>query len=326
MPDSYNLESDISPDQAGMRLDRVLAELFPQFSRARLQSWVKGGQILVDARQWRPRDKVLGGEHVTLQATVGTKETWEAEAIPLAIVHEDDELLVINKPAGLVVHPAAGNWQGTLLNALINHDPRLADLPRGGIVHRLDKDTSGLMVVARNLAAHKSLVDQLQARSVSREYLAAVNGAMTAGGTVDEPLGRHPVQRTRMAVVRGNNGKPAVSHYRVEQRFPFHTLVRVSLETGRTHQIRVHMAHIRHPIIGDPVYGGRLIIPKGCSEGLRQVLRGFRRQALHATRLSLVHPQGGETMSWEAPLPDDMQQLLMQLDEDARLRQAGDEG
>jgi 23S rRNA pseudouridine1911/1915/1917 synthase len=230
-------------------------------------------------------------------------------------VFEDDDLLVINKPPGLVVHPAAGNPDGTLLNALLHHAPDLAALPRAGIVHRLDKDTSGLMMVARNLAAHTRLVADLQARDIRREYLAVVNTVLTAGGEVDAPIGRHPVDRKRMAVVSG--GKPAVTHYRVVERYRAHTLVRLRLETGRTHQIRVHMAHIHCPVTGDPVYGGRLRQPRGAGELLRTVLQGFRRQALHAERLAFRHPGSGEPVSWEAPVPPDMQELIEALREDA---------
>jgi len=231
------------------------------------------------------------------------------------IVYEDDEILIINKPAGLVVHPAAGNWNGTLVNALLNHEPQLNTLPRAGIVHRLDKETSGLLMVAKSLKAHHSLTCQLQERSISREYLALVKGWMTAGGTVDAPIGRHPVDRKRYAV--RDDGKPAVTHYRLEQRFAKFTLIRVKLETGRTHQIRVHMAYIKYPLVGDPVYGGRFQLPADCSEALELALRGFKRQALHATRLGLVHPETGEYMEWEQPMPEDMQHLLEVLQQDA---------
>jgi 23S rRNA pseudouridine1911/1915/1917 synthase len=311
---SIRLAARIPAEQAGRRLDLVLAELFPDYSRSRLSQWIKAGQVRLDERQPRPRDPVQGGEQVIIEAELEPEGRVEAEAIPLEILHEDEAILVLYKPAGLVVHPAAGNPAGTLQNALLHHDSALAALPRAGIVHRLDKDTSGLMVVARSLAAHKSLVDQLQTRTMGREYEAVVQRVLAAGGSVDAPIGRHAVDRKRMAVVRG--GKPAVTHYRVLERFRGHTHVRVRLETGRTHQIRVHMANIHCPLVGDPVYGGRPRIPKGSSEALRQALRGFPRQALHAIRLTLLHPGSGEEMSWETPLPEDMRQLLAVLRED----------
>ncbi|PWG62620.1 23S rRNA pseudouridine(1911/1915/1917) synthase RluD [Sediminicurvatus halobius] len=293
---------------AGQRLDRALAELFPEFSRSRLQRWLREGALRVDGATPRPRAAVQGGEQVVLEAVLEAEGPAEAEAIPLTVVHEDDSLLVIDKPAGLVVHPGAGNREGTLQNALLHHDPALAAVPRAGIVHRLDRETSGLMVVARTLPAHTDLVAQLQARSVGREYLALVAGTFTAGGHVEAAIGRHPRDRLRMAV--REDGKPAVTHYRIERRFPAHTLLRCRLETGRTHQIRVHMAHIRHPIVGDPLYGGRLRLPPGADKTVTDALRGFRRQALHAERLTLRHPATGETLSWTSPLPADFDSLL----------------
>jgi len=314
-PAKERLLATIPPEMAGMRLDQVLAGLFGQYSRSRLQHWIKAGQVQVDGRLLRARDKVMGGEEVTVFVQTEVETEAQAEDIPLDIVFEDEHLLVINKPAGLVVHPAAGNPQGTMLNALLHHAPELAHVPRAGIVHRLDKDTSGLLVVARTLEAQKSLVEQLQARLFLREYETVVSGIMTAGGRVEAPIGRHPVQRKRMAVV-SHGGKPAVTHYRVLQRFRAHTHLSVRLETGRTHQIRVHMAHIRMPIVGDPIYGGRLKIPKQCSEGLRECLLQFKRQALHAKHLGLEHPASGEMMAWTQPLPADMQGLLTQLRQD----------
>jgi len=311
---TYTAEIPVELD--GKRLDQALAVLFQDFSRSRLQQWIRDGQVQVDAQVMRPKDKVFSGQRVTLQASLAPEGEWEAQDIPLSIVYEDAHLLVINKPAGLVVHPAAGNYTGTMLNALLHHAPQLENLPRAGIVHRLDKETSGLLVVAKDLSTHKELVAQLQAREFEREYLAIVVGVMTAGGTVEAPIGRHPVQRKRMAVV--DRGKPAVTHYRVVERFRAHTLIRVKLETGRTHQIRVHMAYVHFPLLGDPVYGGRLKLPKGCSEELAQTLRQFRRQALHAARLGIIHPQTGEALSWEAPLPPDMQKLLAVLQDDAQ--------
>ncbi len=305
----------VPPEHAGSRLDQVLAQLFSEFSRSRLQQWVKEGAVLVDGRVLRPRDKLLGGESITVNAAVEAVDEVRPQAIALNVVYEDDAILVIDKPAGLVVHPGAGNPEGTLQNALLHHAPALAGVPRSGIVHRLDKATSGLMVAAKTLQAHKALVDQLQARTVKREYLALVNGTFTAGGRIEAPIGRHPRDRIRMAVV--DTGREAVTHYRIQQRYQAHTLLLAALETGRTHQIRVHMAHIGHPLVGDPLYGGRLQLPKGATEAVREALRGFRRQALHATRLALQHPASGEEMGWEAPPPDDMQVLLNTLEQEA---------
>jgi 23S rRNA pseudouridine1911/1915/1917 synthase len=309
------LSCRVAEGQAGRRLDQVLAELFADYSRSRLQRWIRDGRVTLDGKPCRAKEKVWGGETIRLQPVMEEEVDAKAQAIPLDILFEDETLLVVNKPAGLVVHPAAGNPDGTLLNALLHHQPHLSQLPRAGIVHRLDKETSGLLVVAKTLQAQTSLVAQLQARSVKREYRAIAQGVMTAGGHIDEPIGRHPVNRLKMAVI--DSGKPAVTHYRVLERFRAHTYLRVNLETGRTHQIRVHLAHIRHPLLGDPLYGGHLRLPAGASEPLRTALRQFHRQALHALRLALQHPQSGEIMSWEAPLPDDMQRLLVLLAEDA---------
>ena len=316
MSTKVQLELVIPGDRRGRRLDQVLAELVPDYSRNRLQQWIRSGQVTLDGRVPQTKEKLMGGENVRIDAEIVEQTRNEAEAIPLDLVYEDNDLLVINKPAGLVVHPAAGNPAGTLLNALLHFDSALAGVPRAGIVHRLDKNTSGLMVVARNLTAHKRLVEALQARSVKREYLTVVYSVLTAGGRIDAPIGRHPVDRKRMAVV--TNGKEAVTHYRVEERYRAHTLVRVQLETGRTHQIRVHMAHQHFPVLGDPVYGGRLRLPKGADAAFREVISGFRRQALHATQLGLVHPATGELMSWQAAVPDDMAALIAVLQEDAR--------
>ena len=305
----------IPDSMRGRRLDQALAELVPDYSRSRLQQWIRAGQVILDDRVPRTRDIVQGGEQVRIDAEVAAESAVEAQAIPLCVVYEDADVLVINKPPGLVVHPAAGNPDRTLQNALLHHDPELAALPRAGIVHRLDKDTSGLMMVARNLAAHNRLVTALQAREIRREYLAVVNTVLTAGGEVEAPIGRHPVDRKRMAVVAG--GKPARTHYRVVERYRAHTLVRLRLETGRTHQIRVHMAHIHCPVVGDPVYGGRLRQPRGAGEALRNMLQGFRRQALHAQRLAFQHPGSGVPVSWEAPVPVDMQELIDALHADA---------
>ncbi len=300
---------------AGRRLDQVLAELFSGYSRSRLQQWIKQGNVLLNGYPVPARYRVAGGEQVEIAVQLQVETGVQPQPIPLDVRFEDPHLLVLNKPPGLVVHPAAGNPEGTLQNALLYHYPQLASLPRAGIVHRLDKDTSGLMVVARTLSAHKSLVEQLQARSVHREYLALVQAAVTAGGSVVAPIGRHPRDRLRMAVVA--SGKPAVTHYRVLERFPTHTLLEVRLETGRTHQIRVHMAHIRCPLVGDPLYAGRQKPARGVSPRLREVLSGFRRQALHAARLELTHPASGERLSWQAEIPDDFMRLLDVLREES---------
>ncbi|MGZ8187432.1 MAG: 23S rRNA pseudouridine(1911/1915/1917) synthase RluD [Methylosarcina sp.] len=307
------LTAEVPFEMAGMRLDQALAELFADYSRTRLQTWVKTGRVKVNGLTLKAKDKLEGGEEITLDAEPEVVVISEAEDIPLHIIYEDESLLVVNKPAGLVVHPAAGNWHGTLLNALLNHDPNLETLPRAGIVHRIDKDTSGLLMIAKTLQAHNSLTQQLQDRAIFREYLAVTRGRMTAGGTIDEPIGRHPTDRKRYVVKE--SGKPAITHYRVLQRFIHHTLVQVKLETGRTHQIRVHMAHIRHPLLGDQVYGGRFQMPPDSNERLKNVLREFKRQALHAARLGLHHPVTDEYFEWEQPLPDDMHSLLAALED-----------
>lgn len=301
----------ISPELSDRRLDQAAAQLMPEHSRSRLQGWIKSGALTVNGETHKPRDKVMLGDKVELNAEPEAQVTWQAQEISLDIVYEDEHLLVINKPAGLVVHPAAGHADGTLVNAVLNHAPEVENLPRAGIVHRLDKDTSGIMVVARSLIAHTSLVDQLQTRTMGREYEAVVVGTLTGGATVDAPIGRHPRERKKMGVV--STGKPAITHYRLVERFAAHTHVRCILESGRTHQIRVHMAHVKHPLVGDPAYGGRLRLPKGTTDELRDVLAAFSRQALHAQRLTLNHPETGETLSWEAPLPDDMNGLIAAL-------------
>jgi 23S rRNA pseudouridine1911/1915/1917 synthase len=316
MTQTIRLNLTIPDAMRGRRLDQALAELVQDYSRSRLQQWIRAGQVSLDERIPQVRERLRGGETVCIDASIEPQTRSGPEDIPLQLLHADADLLVINKPAGLVVHPAAGNPAGTLLNALLHYDPALAGLPRAGIVHRLDKATSGLLVVARNLTAHKYLVDALQARLVKREYLAVVQTVLTAGGSVDAPIARHPVDRKRMAVVPG--GKESLTHFRVEERFRAHTLVRVQLETGRTHQIRVHMAHRHIPIVGDPVYGGRLRLPPGASSELQQQLAGFRRQALHAANLALTHPSSGERVSWSAPLPADMTELLEALRADAQ--------
>ena len=298
----------VEPDLAGGRLDRVLAQLLPEFSRGRLQQWIEAGQVLIDDRPCRVRDKVWGGESIRIEAELAVIDEHRPQAIALDLVYEDEHLLVIDKPAGLVVHPAAGNPDGTLLNALLHHAPELATLPRAGIVHRLDKDTTGLMVVARTLQAHCALVEQLQRRVVHREYRALVLGTLVAGGRVEAPIGRHPTQRVKMAVV--GNGREAITHYRVLESYPGHTLLAVELETGRTHQIRVHMTHIHHPLVGDTTYGARPRPPRGCHPELAAALQSFPRQALHAIRLGLIHPATGAEMQWEVPMAPDLDALL----------------
>lgn len=307
----------VVPDAvSGRRFDAVLAELFPEFSRSRLAEWIKSGDAVLDGRQVRPRDPVRGGETVTLTAVLEIQTRSEPEDIALDVLYEDEDVFVLNKPAGLVVHPGAGNPAGTLVNALLHRDPSLATLPRAGIVHRLDKDTSGVMVVARTLPAHTALVAQLSAREVHRQYLAVVVGSLVSGGTVNAAIDRHPRDRLRQ-VVR-EDGREAVTHYRLRERFRAHTLLECRLETGRTHQIRVHMAHIKHPIIGDPLYGGPLKLPKGATAGLVESLRGFKRQALHAETLEFVHPLSGEPVRCSTPMPTDMQALVATLRDDSR--------
>ena len=308
---NIELSMEVEHSHCGRRLDQVASELFADFSRSRLQQWIKGGQLRVDGEQQVSKQKLLGGETLTISVVLKPEGNWVAEDIPLNIVYEDDHIIVVNKPAGLVVHPAAGNRDGTMLNALLHHCSQLESVPRAGIVHRLDKDTTGLMVVAKTLQAHTHLVEQLQARTVKREYEAVVIGVMIAGGSVDQPIGRHAKQRTKMAVI--SDGKQARTHYSVIKRFEGHTYVRLKLETGRTHQIRVHMAHIRYPIVGDDVYAGRFRIHRGAPEQLREAIQGFSRQALHARELGLIHPATGEFVSWATELPDDMEALLAAL-------------
>jgi 23S rRNA pseudouridine1911/1915/1917 synthase len=304
----------IPVELAGQRLDRALAKLFPEYSRSRLKAWLLDGAIVVDGSSPRPRDPVHGGEAVTLSAQPEVIVAAAPEPMTLDIVHEDDSLMVINKPAGLVVHPGAGNSSGTLMNGLLNHAPRLEAIPRAGIVHRLDKDTTGLLLIAKTLPAHTALVRLLADRDISRHYLAVCNGVLTGGGTIDEAIGRHRTDRKRMCV--RDDGKPAVTHYTVRERFAAHTYISVRLDTGRTHQIRVHFAHRRHSLLGDPVYGGRLALPKGAGEQLVLTLRQFKRQALHAAKLEFAHPESGEVLSIKAALPDDFDSLLTVLRED----------
>lgn len=315
MTQEINLKSEISATQTGQRLDQAIAELFADYSRTRLKEWILAGNVRIDGEVvTRPREKVLEAQIIEIDAQIEEETVAEAQAIDLDIVYEDDHILVINKQAGLVVHPGAGNHDGTLMNALLHHCPNIEHVPRAGIVHRLDKDTTGLMVVAKTVEAQTHLVAALQARDITREYEAIVLGTMTAGGTVDEPIGRHPTKRTHMAVHHA--GRPSVTHYRVAEKFRAHTRLRLRLDTGRTHQIRVHMAHIGHVLVGDPVYGGRPKLPKAASAEFVEVLKGFKRQALHAVRLELVHPIDLELMSWQAPIPDDMVELTKALRKD----------
>jgi 23S rRNA pseudouridine1911/1915/1917 synthase len=305
---------EFPPEYAGKRLDQVLARLLPQYSRSRLQKWIEEGAVLVNGLTVKARDLVVGGEAATVEARLPEETGIKAEKLPLDIVHQDSAVIILNKPPGVVVHPGAGNPGKTLQNALLAHDPRLKRVPRAGLVHRIDKDTSGLLVVARTVEAQTALVAALAAHEVEREYLALCTGAMTGGATVDEPIGRHRTQRIKMAV--RSDGRAAVTHYRIEKRFRAHTLARVRLETGRTHQIRVHLAHVGYPIVGDPVYGGRRRLPAGATPELVAALAGFRRQALHAARLEFVHPKSGKQASFEAPLPQDFRQLLGVLERD----------
>ena len=307
----------IPPEAAGRRFDQVLAELFPEFSRSRLSAWIKSGDVLLNGATAIPRQIVRGDELVALRTQPTQEVPLAPESIALDIRYEDADVLVINKPAGLVVHPGAGQPGGTLQNALLHHDARLAEIPRAGIVHRLDKDTSGVMVVARTLRAHAALVAQLQAREVHRQYAAVVYGEMIAGGSVDAPIGRHTHDRLRKAVVEGAAGKPAVTHYRVRERFRAHTLIECRLETGRTHQIRVHMTHLRHPLVGDASYGSGLKLPRGATPELVDVLRAFRRQALHAEKLEFTHPVTGAAVSVTVEMPADLQALIAALRADA---------
>ena len=321
MSEQLKLDGIISDECAGMRLDQALAQLFSEYSRGQITKWIKAGKVTVNNKQLRPRDAVMGGEQINIAVHIEVvDDTWIAEDINLDIIHEDDDLMIINKEAGMVVHPGAGNHNGTLVNALLNHAPQLEGIPRAGIVHRIDKGTTGLLMIAKTLPAHNALVSQLQERTVLREYQAIALGVMTAGGTVEEPVGRHPVDRKRMAVV--GSGKHAVTHYRVAHRYRAHTHIRCKLETGRTHQIRVHMAHIRYPLLGDPVYGGRLRLPKNASDVCREALQKFRRQALHAGSLGFIHPGTGQEVSWQVDMPQDMIDILAVLAKDQKENQS----
>lgn len=315
-PKLDSLEARVPIQCHGMRLDQVAAELFPEYSRNRLATWIKEGRLTVDGRTVKPRDKATASAQLTLLVADEPVIDWQPQSLPLEVIFEDEHILVVNKPAGVVVHPAAGHADGTLVNALLAHAPELGALPRGGIVHRLDKETSGIMFVARSSLAHKSLVAQLSGRTVSRTYCAVCTGALTGGGKIDAPIDRHPTARTKMAVVA--DGKPAVTHFRIAHRFKHYTQLQVNLETGRTHQIRVHMAHRKWPLIGDPVYGGRQRVPAGASDLLMSTLRSFPRQALHAQALEFEHPASGDWMEFETELPDDLVNLLEILDSEDR--------
>jgi 23S rRNA pseudouridine1911/1915/1917 synthase len=297
----------------GDRLDVALSEMLPDYSRSKITAWIKSGDALINNKAFKPKDKVNGSQVVILSLNKKQNNDWSAENIALNIVFEDEDIIIINKPFGLVTHPGAGNWNGTLANALLYYDPELSKLDRVGIVHRLDKNTSGLMVIARNEKSQKYLVEQLQSHSVVREYSAIVYGHMISGGSINDPIGRDPKDRIKQAV--SSNGKDATTHYRVIDRFKSHTHVKAILETGRTHQIRVHLSHIGYPLLGDPMYGGRVRFPKKASEILKESLLGFKRQALHSKKLTLYHPSTAELMSWKAPLPDDMLELLNILNE-----------
>lgn len=317
MSQELNLSAEVTDEQLGFRLDQALASLFPDYSRSRIKEWILAEMVKVDGQLVaRPREKVYTGQQLDVSAVLEDEVVFEAQDIKLNIVYEDEHILVINKPAGLVVHPGAGNPNGTVLNALLHHYPEISEVPRAGIVHRLDKDTTGLMVVAKTIPAQTHLVTTIQAHGFTREYEAVAMGCFTAGGKVDAAIGRDKVNRIKMAVCNVG-GKHAVTHYRVAEKYRAHTRLRLRLETGRTHQIRVHMGHIGHTLVGDPVYGGRPRPPKGASEKLITILRGFKRQALHAIMLSIPHPITGEIMEWHAPLPDDMVQLEQALRDDA---------
>ena len=312
--DTEKQQKTVPDAMAGLRLDQALAQMFPDYSRSRLKAWLIDGAVLVNGEKRRPKDRVDGGEAVELSAVAEVAVRSEPEPMLLDIVFEDEALLVINKAAGLVVHPGAGNPKGTLMNGLLHHAPSLEELPRAGIIHRLDKDTTGLMLVGKTLLAHTALVRALAERKVSRRYLAVCNGVLTGGGSIKEPIGRHPVERTKMSI--RDDGRPAATHFTVRERFRAHTLVDIKLETGRTHQIRVHFAHRRHALAGDATYGGRLALPAGATVGLIEALRGFKRQALHAARLSLTHPTSGAELDFEAAMPEDLVALISVLRDD----------
>ena len=311
---SIQLQIVVPETLDGSRLDQALVTLFPQYSRSQHQNWIKKGQVTVDEQTHRPKDKVHTDQTIKIAAELTVEDRWEAQDIPLNIIYEDEDIIIIDKPVGLVVHPGAGNPDKTLVNALLYHDSKLNTLPRAGIIHRLDKDTAGLLVIARSLEAHNTLVKAMQAREIKREYEAIVQGVMISGGTIEAPIARHPKHRTQMAIVQ--SGKPAVTHYRIIKKYRAHTHLRIQLETGRTHQIRVHFQHINYPLIGDKTYIKRLRLPSGVSENLKKAITHFPRQALHATQLELSHPISGKVMRWESPLPEDLKNLIAALQTD----------
>ncbi|MBU2897810.1 23S rRNA pseudouridine(1911/1915/1917) synthase RluD [Vibrio hepatarius] len=324
MAQQIELNNTVKDSQLGQRLDQAIAEIFADFSRSRLKEWLKDGKVQVNGEVvTKPRTKVMGGETITLQAELEDEERWEAQDISLDIVYEDDDILIINKPRDFVVHPGAGTPDGTVLNALLHHYPDIAEVPRAGIVHRLDKNTTGLMVVAKTVPAQTRLVRALQKRNITREYEAIAIGRMTAGGRVEQPIGRHSTKRTLMAV--SPMGKLAVTHYRVAEHFREHTRIRLRLETGRTHQIRVHMAYLQHPLLGDSAYGGRARIPSEASDELADMIRKFDRQALHAVMLKFEHPITGEELEFHAPVPQDMVCMTDALRQDAQVHGIEDE-
>ena len=308
-----NVQIIIPKRMEGERIDIALAKMLPEFSRSKITAWIKSGEAVIYGKKFKPKDKVSGDEVIILSANRNQNTIWLAEDIPINVIFEDEDIIVLNKQFGLVTHPGSGNWSGTLANALLHYDSSLEALDRAGIVHRLDKNTSGLMVVAKNQKSQKSLVEQLQNHSVSREYSAIVYGHMISGGTINEPLGRDPNDRVKQTVLR--NGRDAITHYRVIDRFKSHTHVKAILETGRTHQIRVHLSHIGYSLVGDSIYGGRVRYPKRANESLKNELLNFKRQALHSKKLTLKHPKSGELLSWKIPLPEDMIKLLNVLKE-----------
>ncbi len=326
LPDDFGLRAHpathivktavIDESLVGLRFDQVAASLFSEFSREKIKEWMLAGHLTFDGRTVKPKSRALGGEQLLLDVTLEAQTRSLPEEMTLDIIFEDEQIIVINKPVGLVVHPGVGNWSGTLVNGLLHHDSRLAELPRAGLVHRIDKDTSGLLVIAKTLVAQHSLSQQLADKTVFRVYDAVTVGHVIAGGTIDEPIRRHSVDRLKMTVQHG--GRDSVTHYRVTERFGSHTLLRVQLETGRTHQIRVHMAHIGFPLVGDATYGGRARLPRGITAELIQTLQQFKRQALHARELGLIHPVSGEEMHFEAPWPDDFTHLVKMLRKEAQ--------
>ncbi|MGP1947302.1 MAG: 23S rRNA pseudouridine(1911/1915/1917) synthase RluD [Arsenophonus sp. NC-PG7-MAG3] len=316
MDKQLQLQVKILKLQLGQRLDQALSELFPDYSRSQIKKWILDKRVYVNGKIInRPKEKVFGNEQIDIDVLLEEDMHWQPQNIPLNIVYEDDEIIVINKPCDLVVHPGAGNLDGTILNALLYHYPEIVNVPRAGIVHRLDKDTTGLMVIAKTIAAQTHLVQSFQLRKIAREYEAIVNGCMTAGGMINEPIARHPTKRTHMAI--HPFGKPAITYYRIMEYFRIHTRLKLRLESGRTHQIRVHMAHINHPLVGDPVYGGRSHTLKGVSKEFCQIMNNFNRQALHATKLRLYHPCTGIEMEWHADIPEDIIILINMLKADS---------